>query len=102
MASSSDSRRDAQRDSDAQKAAPKNEMKVELNFSWFTKKDKPLISLVPRDHKSSSSSSGERETRQQYATALLESRRTPTVNRGCGLAQTFSIINFDPSFTYCA
>lgn len=32
------------------------EMKVELNLSWFTKRDKPLISIKPRKDSSSSSS----------------------------------------------
>ena len=46
---------------DDRESRPTNNMEVEFNLSWFTKRDKPLISIKTKkdDTSSKSSSSGE-------------------------------------------
>ena len=75
MATSTGSRGD-DRESRPQAAAATNNMEVEFDLSWFTKRDKPLISIKTKkdDTSSESSSSGE-----SYYHSRVESRLLPKV-----------------------
>ena len=88
MATSTGSRRDDR------ESRPTNNMEVEFNLSWFTKRDKPLISIKTKkdDTSSESSSSGESYHRLYVRTVdMVDVDQKPL-----GKGSTWEFVYFSP------
>ena len=82
---------------DDRESRPTNNMEVEFNLSWFTKRDKPLISIkTKKDDTSSESSSSGESYHRLYVRIRVQVDMVDVDQKSLGKGSTWEFVYFSP------